>query len=570
MYHFFVRFSIVSLFFVLSTLSLFAQSGYDWYLNYIRSNSAYGLGEQGVASRSGIDAMIYNPANLIHTEGTQLSYFRNPFYYAGWDDTPFKSYAVTTKLDSNIYLGAEFVSWDFYLSGITIANNENGYVENSFHSYNRTFAISFAQRFSDELGYGVQVRYTKDNSDPLRVEHFWGSAGIQYIPSTFDHQLRVGFSLMNFTTSISIPVTDFITGNNFVEHDPPSSYVRLGFEYDIIHNSFFTLTLHEETSKELIKYNSSFEALFNDWHDAPRDVDLHSGLSFAWNPIPLGKGYSLIETMYFGHLTYGPLSGSGSKFYNGINFGIGVGGVQFLAGYASMWHMTNTDIFNIFFNQMPWETFQFTIKSNASLLHFEPEKESPSPLNRIILSIGWGYPFRTGWYGEHIFARDPHDPSQFATSKYFNRALYQVEASFYFSERSALVTSFQYGRIPVEYNAYAVFFAPPPTHFGIAIRIETLTLISAYRYHPISDFQPAFIEVGFGVQRQNPIEDTSPKYFYNPLAMFNGGVLIPFSNIMLIPKVGFSSLLGKINGSAPRLGGYNQFEFSVNAGYSFE
>ncbi|MBI2427863.1 MAG: hypothetical protein HYV29_03545 [Ignavibacteriales bacterium] len=415
----------------------------------------------------------------------------------------------------------------------------------------------------------MQLRYTKDKFSSIHHEHFWGSGGIQYIPSTLENKLRIGFSLMNFTTPIVVQGLSYPDRTSITEKYSPSSAIRLGFEYDIVRHPVFTLTVHSETSKELVKnagnVGSSFEALFNDWHDAPRDMSLHSGLSFVWNPIPLGKNIAFIQEMYIGHLNDGPRAGNRNHFYNGINIGLEIKHVQFLAGYASTWHIVNDDVYD-FFNYMPWETFQFTMKNVLGYTRASESSEN-SLAGNIILSLGWGYTQRNGWYGEHTLL---NYPPEYVKTIYPNRALYSFESAFYFSQQSALTTSFHYARVPVTYKINAMFFSQSPVYWEINLRIETLTLTSAYRYHPLEVFTDGFFEIGFGVQRQNPIEKTNPKYNYNTIAIGNIGMLIPVSEIVLIPKIGFSSLFARIGGSAPRLGGYNQFVFSLNFGYKFE
>ncbi|MEW5799852.1 MAG: hypothetical protein AB1728_12700 [Bacteroidota bacterium] len=375
---------------------------------------------------------------------------------------------------------------------------------------------------------------------------------------------------MNFSTPISTEVLTYPELKPTIEKYSPSSYIRLGFEYDIVSNPLFTLTLHSETSKELVKNGwnaeSSFEALFNDWNDAPRDMTLHSGISFVWNPIPLGKNISFIQETYLGHLTNGPKSGSRTTFYNGINVGIAVNKIQFLAGFANMWHLVNSDAYYSFFNRMPWEIFQFTIKSP---LGYTPETESSQSVldGNIILSLGLGYTQRIGRYTEYTMI---NRPPEYLKIIYPDRPLYDLESAFYFSEQSALTFSLQYARLLATYKINATLFFPPPVYFETNLRIESLSLTSAYRYHPFAEYANGFFEIGFGVQRQNPIENTNPKYNYNSFVTGHIGTLVPFSNILIIPKLGFTSLLARITGSAPRLGGYNQFEFSLNVGYKFD
>jgi hypothetical protein len=545
------------------------QTGAMWYNNYSRTLSSFALGEQGVASRNGIDGLIYNPANLVHSQGTHVSFFRNPYYYLGFDGMPMKSYAAVMDLPHDIHIGAEYMSWDQYYTSYGSLSDPFSPVEN--HSYNRTAALAAATHLSPDWGVGILIRYAKDHYESNNNEHFFGSAGVQYLPESFQEQLRIGFSLMNFSTPLTYEVRQR-NGQTLEYNDTPSSFMRLGFEYDIARHELFRTTVHAEVSKELVKRNgndgqSSFQSLFNDWHDTPRDLTIHGGLSFIFQPIPLGRSFTFIQEIYAGYLHDGPKSGRRTMFYNGFNAGFGLGGSRLVAGYSGLWHIVDDDVYGFFTNAMPWETFQVSFHSVIPGVNAVTENSGELTAGRITLSIGGGYVYRTGRTAEQKVSGPPPEYYTVTTS---DAPSYTVESAFYLSDRSALTANFRYEHRSITYTVFAGLFGTPPILFRIPLRMETLTLSSAYRYHPFEELEPLFFEAGFGVQRQNPIEITRPRYKYNTTFYANTGVLIAFSKMIITPKAAFMTLMDRVTGSAPRLAAYNQFELSLTIGYLFE
>jgi hypothetical protein len=555
--------SILFLCFISLQLS-YGQSGAMGYNNYSRTLSSFGLGDQGVASRSGIDGLIFNPANLVHTSGTQVSFYRNPFYYIGFDGLPMISIAAATVLPDDIQIGAEFMSWDH--DGIFFTEIDPTPIE--YQSYNRTFALGAATHLSPEWGVGLLARYSKDRFGVDSKEQLFGSAGVQYFPALFQDRLRIGFSLMNFSTAMKYTVTQS-NGTTRDYFDPPSSFLRLGFEYDAVRQQLFSTTIHAEVSKELTKWGgidgqSSFQSLFNDWNDAPRDMTIHGGLSFLFQPIPLGRSVTFVQEIYTGYLHDGPKSGRRTMFYNGFNAGFGFGGTTVTAGYAGLWHIVDDDVYSIFTNNMPWETFQISLRSTLPGGYSdEPSGEGPI-LDRIILSLNGGYVVRTGRSSEQkVLGTLP----EYYTVTSNDVPSYAMESAMYLTDRSALTAQLRYEHRTLTYTAY---FGSPATIFSIPIRMETLTLSSGYRYHPFQELEPLFFETGIGVQRQNPIENTRPRYKYASTFFAGTGALLPISMIAVTPRITFMSLLDRIPGSAPRLGSYNHFEFTLSIGYLFE
>ena len=77
---FLLIFAFAFLFFASEIEAQSSQAMY--YLNYPRSISSLGMGEQSVALRSSEDALTYNPANLVFVERPTISFYHQPFQMA--------------------------------------------------------------------------------------------------------------------------------------------------------------------------------------------------------------------------------------------------------------------------------------------------------------------------------------------------------------------------------------------------------------------------------------------------------------------------------------------------------
>jgi len=102
--------------------------------------------------------------------------------------------------------------------------------------------------------------------------------------------------------------------------------------------------------------------------------------------------------------------------------------------------------------------------------------------------------------------------------------------------------------------------------------METMSLESGFRYHPVNAFHPLFVQASLGIIRLNPVyEYTTPKYFYKSFDRVAAGFLVPVKdlNIVVMPAVGLRTIFMESPFNGNRLSGYNQVEVGLHAGYSF-
>jgi hypothetical protein len=522
------------------------------------------MGEQSVALRTSEDALTYNPANLVFTERPTISFFHQPLQMAAslFDlHIPLNSYSAMFKIENIGAFGIEYIDWDLGEDVIRTSEHPGGI--GKVHRYERSFSFGYAKEFCDNFSAGIQFRYAKSSlggfatSEELfaSAENLFVSAGLNYSTQFLDNKLNIGFSLTNFGSTVCYV--------DEAQADPPPSKLNLGIGYVPIENNFYSLQTQLAFSKpfDAQPSESSFEGLFNDWKDFPNDATLHTGVAFNWKPLDLGYGFSFFQEFYLGNYSVGNKTGLNNFYTHGGKIGIEFSGLQFSAGYAGRWHNVHSQ--NYYPWAFPWETVQFTLGMNKDLLlGKEGQTVDYAKPKNIIISFGFGRSFRIGKFkGSSSGGYTPyysHYKEGFIDGNNFS-----IEGAFYINEQSAIVSSLTYN--PTDYVAKFQEQEIAKT------KIEIVSISSSYRYHPIELFLPLFIQGGLSIVRLNPTSQYFyPKYDYKATLLFSLGANVEmYGGIILTPFANYNLLLSKDGNSAPRLGGFNQFDLGVKVGYKF-
>ncbi len=545
------------------TASAQSNSGFQSLL-YPRTLTSSGLGEQGVASMSAPDAMQYNPANLIFNDGMSLSYFRNP-----WDffieSLPLTSWNAAVRLPNGGTVGAEYTDWDFGEEMITPEDSPDG--GQLYHSYERSLAVGYAMPLSEELAIGGQLRYVWNTFGAGNiVDHVFFSLGANYRPVDFANRFNLGLSFMNFGTPVHYSAS--LVGVETLSSPP--AQINLGMDVVAVKNIFADMDIMFGVKKPIEKTTgfpgyqgeSSFTALTSDWNDFPNDMTVQVGLNYLWHPVYLGAGVSFIQEMYLGYFSTGPNDGTNSFYTHGFTIGIETHGIKATAGYAGRWHNNNFNSYGDW--NLPWETFQFGVSSDFSVIEKKSGEAAAAELPKnIVVSGGYSYGYSVGIMKSVS--------SDMADLSYASNSNWAIESDFYIGDNAAILTSFTYSRMKetVMIQSSPLFDLPA---FSQDIVMETVSLESGFRYHPIDAFHPLFVQVSLGIIRLNPVYDyTSPKYFYKTFDRIAAGFLVPVKglNIAIMPKVGLRTIYMEAPFNGNRLSGYNQVELGLNAGYSF-
>jgi len=571
-------------------------------LTYPLSVTSQGLGEQGVASRDPIDAMEYNPANLVYENGVSISMYRNPWEILSRSfggSSPIESFVATAKIGTAGNLGLGYTDQDF--GEVLYATESSPGAGEKFHFYEQSFAAGYAISASDEFAAGIQLRYARQPFPQNTIDHLLISTGIGYNPGLLDNRMNVAFSLTNLGTRINYgSYTDTVNSQpvTHLQTDSPPADLNIGIEVLPVTNNFYDIIAMASAKKPITKRGgspdyvaeSSFEALFNDWSDFPDDVTGQIGIGYIWRPIYLGGGVSYFQQFYVGYSSTGPKDIYNSFYTHGINVGIDAYGIKATVGYAGRWHNNNAGAYATW--DFPWETFQFTLSTDGRFFERDDKKIEPqSPCSQIVVSGGYGYGVFLGRMRgeslptnqltlsgllpgnvrvESLFNTSGNSPAPSNPSSSYSlspRASFSVCSDFYFDKDLALTTSFAYTRIKGMATIYTGIFGT----LSADLSMETFTVTSGLRVHPVSFFHPFFVQGDLGIVRRNPIAPSSPAYDYKSLTDMAVGAVLPLldTRIVLIPTVTFRTLFAESSADGSRLGGYNQFLFELNVGYEF-
>ncbi len=517
-----------------------------------------------------VDAMAYDPANLIYANGAEFSLFKNPTDMGspvvGTFSFPYYSAVVAAKIGDSGHFGIDFTNQDFGEVAVTSAQSPDPI--GTFHAYQCSFAIGYAAPLNNEFAVGSQLRYATVSIPDVSVEqgaktgstsNLLFSLGLAYKPEALDRKLDIGFSLMDFGTSVKY---------NNGSASPPSQ-MNIGIEGLAVTNEFFDVGIMVGATKPFDKSSgppdysgqSSFKSLFNDWSDFPEDVTAQAGLGFVWHPIYLGGGVSCFQEMYVGYFSTGPKSLSNSFYTHGVNVGIKVNGTKAALGYAGRWHNNQYGYYLPWL--LPWETFQFTLSTDSNLFGGRSdENSSESAIKSVIVSGGYSYGAAIGRMKLTEFFGGVYSFSM--------KSIVSAESDFYISENEALISSLSYSRMTVT----TTYLNPPITPTGpyqpVPSRTETISVTAGFRYHPLELIRPLFVQAGLGVIRLSPMPIlVYPKYSYKSFSSLNVGAVIPVlsKRFVVIPQVAFRTFFAETIPNASRLAGYNQFEFGLNLGY---
>ncbi len=515
-----------------------------------------GLGMNGVVSSSEIDALTYNPANLLFTKNPEFS-----FYHQGlqliFGGMPINDYSIYLGAGKTGSFGIEYNDWTSTFSATTI---EDPNVYETVKTYERNISFGYAKYINDNVGIGFSFRYGFASSIAIKYKTYLVSIGAFDKFSYLNKNWHAGISLMNLG-----PAVKYTIPNQPSIYDAPPTFLSLGLSVNILETRSFTLPISLSMTKPFDKYDdngngqSSFKTLFTDWKDFPNDASVSPGIAFDWNMLNLGDDFYLSQNFYIGNYSNGIKSGLTNFYTHGVEMSLSFKGVKLTGGYSGVWHNQRANSYLKW--EFPYETLQFSLSVNPSIFsnstnwvsRFDLSKNSIEPKN-IIISSGAGQLFRVG--NAKSISIQGVDIEQ------RNNVCYSIEAAFYLNKKSALVMSFSYNSLP--YDAYYLQY-----HL-VSMKIETLTLSSAFRYHPLENIKNFFIQGGLGIARLNPVPPTTPRYYYTTeLDASIGYNFECLENIVLSPIAGYNLLLLDAWENRARISGNNQFNLGIRLGYKF-
>jgi len=515
------------------------------------------MGFQGVVSLDADEAVQYNPAGLVFTDSIRVSYFRDPFYEPGASNTPLSSFRLGLKFGKYGNAGLEYQN---------MSSKELSYYDingklTTYDPYLKSVAMAYGNKIGGEFSVGAEFRYAWDNDETGngRNGKLIVSAGMLYQPEKLEKRITLGLSLLNFGNSLETrTITD-------VYSYPMPASLNLGVNAIPVTNKFYNLDFELSVSKPLIKVDgegensaqSSLKSLFNDWDDVLHDLKTSAGLAYLFHPISLGKNTSFIQEMYLGFIGDGSNWKNEGAFTHGLKIGLEMNGILATAGYSGLWYKKNgADI-------LPWENFEFSLSSNLDILNKQQATYEYNVPKKIIIYAGYSLGL--------VFGRMKEEQLYIGNMKFYNNANWLLGADFYLDENSAVVSSIGYNKLEQRTEWKMLHRDRQQILLGFDFYNEAFSLESGYKYHPLKNFHPLFVQASIGVIRINPDGDSDPKYYYKAYDRISAGCVIPFENekIIVMPKIALRTIFMESMIEGEDLLGYSQFELGINIGYRF-
>ncbi len=437
----------LSMFFALSTIH--AQWSAMPELTLTSSVAARGTGSSGLLTQDAFDAFRGNPANLTFTEPLRIGFFRDPYQWASPDFPSFLSYRASGSIGEYGYIGIDYYNWDQEARWYTEEDLEIGRVVKILRRY---FSLAYAGRFDDGLAIGGELTYaynsfpsggigSSGNSDAT-AKNLFLSLGALYVPEWSDNRVTFAMSWMNIGKTVAY--------SGYPQSDPPPSTLHMGGSFDVMHESLASLRLSVEANREVARITSgsgrsenSLEGI-SDWHHAPRDIDLNGGIVFEIKPIPLDYGLTYFQSMYAGLTAPGIYHSAANSYSNGMRAGLQFDNLRLSFGVAGAWYRKYA-YFISWAPYSPEEVFDFTLSYLGPVGSNNQSEPVDSPAFPIAVSAGVGGTYRVGRFRQ--------DGDAFSTVRYPDKVSYQIEAAFYISPSSALVSSLGYSPGCSEYIA---------------------------------------------------------------------------------------------------------------------
>ncbi|MDR3626179.1 MAG: hypothetical protein P4L45_05075 [Ignavibacteriaceae bacterium] len=518
------------------------------FVNYPHSVRNFGMGMQGVVSTDNLDALTYNPANLVFTEDPQFSFFHQGYQMRL--SMPINDYSFYYNAGTIGSFAISYTYWDWGKDAVTPVDDPD--ICNCIfpHQIYRSIAAGYANKLSENLSIGADLRFGFGSDISVDSKAYLFSIGINDKFLLLNRNWVFGFSIMNLGSAQR--------NSSYYSLDlTPPTLLSAGLTVPVFEDNFLSVPVSLSFSKPFDKPDddgngqSSFETLFTDWADFPNDASFSPGLAFEWKPVNLGEGFSISQKYYLGNYSLGVKSELIDYYTHGAEISIGYNGVKLSAGYAGVWfNLHKSRYFNWRF---PYETFQFSISANENFFRANNQSlsEGSKPAN-VIVSAGVSQLLKVG--------KAKYQTLDYTDIKSDNNPEFSLESAFYLNTNTALVAFVSYNSMPLK--------ADYLTYNLVDEKFETFTAGSLFRYHPFENLSSLFFQAGIGISRVNPVLPSSPRYYYIPAFIAAAGYNIEINDgIILTPTVGYNLSLKDSYVNASISDGENQFNIGIKLGY---
>ena len=201
------------------------------------SARAIGMGETYVATADDIQSIFWNPAGLIHLEGT-TAYFAQINMPA---DIQFNAAAVAYNLGRKGVLGVHLLALTTNDMPVRTIYAPEGTGEN-FMAYDIVTGVSWAQRLTDRFIFGCNLRLAMSGMDDAKYTGMLADIGTLYETSL--RTLKIGMAVQNFGPDVKYSghYLDYLDQGRRARSDPqqgdytgapPPTIYRLGLSANL-------------------------------------------------------------------------------------------------------------------------------------------------------------------------------------------------------------------------------------------------------------------------------------------------------------------------------------------------
>lgn len=301
---------IVSIFMVvfMAATNVFAVSEAALLFLLISPHSrAAGMGEAFVGLADDVSAVYWNPAGLAYQQGKQFTTM-----YVRWlpqfnlEDLYYLFGAYRQDIEG---LGTVGGSVTFLNLGDQTRTDETGNELDNFSSNEFAVTLSYATLLSENLGFGLNLRFVRSNLAPFsagsqledgRANAFAVDIGVLK-RKFFLENLSFGLNISNIGPKITYADRD--------QADPIPTNLRAGFAYRVLNQEYNKVTLVFDVNKLLVNRDENgvdpvFKAFFTSWGN--NDLILNFGGEYWYaDLIALRAGYNYDNTGNLKYLTIG-------------------------------------------------------------------------------------------------------------------------------------------------------------------------------------------------------------------------------------------------------------------------
>lgn len=281
-----------------------------------------GWASTNIAGVKGVQASFLNIAGTAQTERTSVA-FNNTQWLVG-TDVNINAFGFTQKVGGSGVLGANITAFDYGKIERTTGSNPDGGI-GYFEPSTVNIGVSYAQRFTESILGGVNVKLYSQSTQNLSVNALCFDAGVQYIAGEND-QIKFGITLQNVGPSTSFEGD----GKSVVLTVPTGTYTQAYNERSADFELPTTLSIGGSYDWEFTSQRLTLAAAYQS--NSFQKDEYRLGAEYSFNDLVMARaGYILFDNRVNGTTT-AAISGLTA----GLSVDVPLGDSKFMLDYSYM------------------------------------------------------------------------------------------------------------------------------------------------------------------------------------------------------------------------------------------